>query len=171
MWAYVSAFLPGIAVRYMFKLLDFHRNSSFCPGILTIFLLISTVIFPFRCYSQASISLLFLIKVPITYWLCKLFQKWLTRRKVHYFRINSQSGSASSQPVGPESCEPPPAALHKMHTLNIQTIHMIQEQLLIVVSPKSEAIFLGSQQTLLLLIDHNSPPYCRKHIKVTKMEK
>ena len=37
-------------------ILELTRNSSFCPGILTIFLLIPRVIFPFRCCSQASIS-------------------------------------------------------------------------------------------------------------------
>lgn len=94
----------------------------------------------FFFFSDAAVKLqfllLFLIKAPITYWLCKIFWKCLMRWNVHYFQINSQSGYVSSQSVGPECCESPPSALHGMYTPNIQTIYVAQEQLSPAVSPE-----------------------------------
>lgn len=43
----IQTFLPVVVVCYMFKLLEFNKNSFFCSGILTIFLLISRVFFFF----------------------------------------------------------------------------------------------------------------------------
>lgn len=64
------------------------------------------------------------------------------RQKVHYFLINSQSGHASSQAVGPEPYESAPAAMHRMHKLDIQATHVVREAL---ADSQSQAISPGFQ--------------------------
>lgn len=63
----IQTFLPVVVVCYMFKLLEFNKNSFFCSGILTIFLLISRVFFFSDAAVKLQFLLLFLIKAPITY--------------------------------------------------------------------------------------------------------
>lgn len=67
------------------------------------------------------------------------------------FQINPQSGFASAQLAGPEPAERPAAALPRVHMLDFQTLHLVQERLPLAVS-QSRAISLGSQYRLLILI-------------------